>query len=106
MFTWQILILLSSFVVLASGFEEGARAGGAGIWIGIVVGLFVAIVSWFGLGVFGLFVAKRARLGASPMTRWQAPVYLFMYVYPAAWAFVARLLVIYITRFLIHHVAA
>ena len=91
---FSILYVTTPFLC---GLEAGWKTGIGGILIGLFVGLFIGIGSVFGFRMFLTW-----------MVRWEARHTKLsrLVTFPfGLWIFVSGLLAIYITQFVIHHVA-
>jgi hypothetical protein len=101
---WQLLYTIASGVPIYAGFEEGRKANAVGSVVGFLLGLAIG-AGW----LFGLLALRKVylsrRVTGKPSTLWMELEVSFLYFVVFISSFVSGSLAIYITRFVIHHVA-
>ncbi len=100
MFTlWMLLFVVASFSPIPAGLEEGMHFGAAGIFAGLLIGLAVGAVWWFGLLALRRWYL-RVRLDGSERWWWLEVEVSILYVLVFASSFASIFLAIHITRVL------
>ena len=98
--------MISAVAGLTFAYCAGEKAGGIGLWIGLVVGLFVAAFSYIGFYKLGKRLLGRADIDDSrrPTFREELP-YIFFYLATWLGIFISTFLASLLARLAINYVS-